>query len=228
MTEPILVATHLGRTFTRRHTEPVIVVREAPLQIGAGEVVCIQGRSGSGKSTLLNILGLLDRPTSGQLSLGGRETAALNDDQVSNLRGSFLGFVFQQFYLFPGKTALGNVAEPLLFGTTEERQERHDRAAQLLEKVGLAHRMHEKPNVLSGGEQQRVAIARALARRPKVILADEPTGALDTQTGEQVMELLVSMVRHDGTSLVLVTHDNEIAARADRILRIHDGVLESA
>ncbi|MCO5215269.1 MAG: ABC transporter ATP-binding protein [Thermomicrobiales bacterium] len=227
MSACIVEASGLSRTFERRGSEPVTVLREATLEVMAGEIVCIQGRSGSGKSTLLNILGLLDRSTSGRLKIGDQDVAGMSDDRLSALRGTYLGFVFQQFYLVVGKTARENVAEPLLFGTDPERRGRHRRAEHLLQLVGLEHRTHEKPNILSGGEQQRVAIARALARGPKLLLADEPTGALDTQTGDQVMDLLVSLVRQEGTSLVLVTHDDEIAARADRRFRIHDGTLVS-
>lgn len=228
MSESVLNAQGLSRTFTRRNSEPVTVLQEASLTVEAGEIVCIQGRSGSGKSTLLNILGLLDRPTAGRLQIGDQTIAELNDDQLSALRGEYLGFVFQQFYLVAGKSARENVAEPLLFGTASERRERNSRAEYLLQLVGLHHRVHAKPSVLSGGEQQRVAIARALARRPRLLLADEPTGALDIQTGDQVMDLLVALVRQEGTALVLVTHDDEVAARADRRLRIHDGMLVSS
>jgi putative ABC transport system ATP-binding protein len=204
----------------------VNVLRDVELMIGVGEVISIVGRSGSGKSTLLNILGLLDQPTSGSCLLDGIETRGLNDRDRARRRATFIGFIFQQFFLLDRRTALENVAEPLLYGTLNGVRNRMVRAAVLLEQVGLADRGHSMPHLLSGGEQQRVAIARALARNPRLILADEPTGALDLATGRLVLDLLLDLVRMQGTSMILVTHEPDVAARADRTLTIVEGRLE--
>jgi putative ABC transport system ATP-binding protein len=196
------------------------------LSVERGEVVAIVGRSGSGKSTLLNLLGLLDQPTGGSYRCDGVETGTMSDGRRSQLRGEFFGFVFQQFHLLDRRTALENVAEPLLFARRADLAARRHRAAALLEQVGLSERMHSMPHLLSGGEQQRVAIARALVRRPRVVLADEPTGALDEATGERVLDLLLDLVRLDNVSLILVTHERAVADRADHVLTLTDGRLE--
>ncbi len=199
----------------------VEVLTGIDLTIRAGEFVALQGTSGSGKSTLLHLLGLLDTPTSGTYRLLGRDVSGLSDEEASALRGSALGFVFQSFYLVPYATALENVMLPGLY-TDRPEAELRQRARALLAQVGLADRMDFKPANLSGGQQQRVAMARALLNAPRVILADEPTGQLDSATSAEIMRLFAS-VNAGGTTIVLVTHDEQVAARAQRIIRIVDG-----
>lgn len=215
------------KSFTLPTGDRLDILRGIDLTIEPGEVTAIVGRSGSGKSTLLNVLGMLDTPTSGTYICDGADVARMRDNRRSRFRGEFLGFIFQQFHLLDRRTALENVAEPLLFASRKELAGRFDRAADVLEKVGLKDRAHSMPHLLSGGEQQRVAIARALVRNPRVVLADEPTGSLDEATGERVLELLFEMVRQEGAALILVTHDPAVARRADRILTLSDGVLHS-
>ncbi|WP_432510575.1 ABC transporter ATP-binding protein [Kineococcus sp. SYSU DK001] len=195
------------------------------LHVDRGEHVAVVGRSGSGKSTLLNIIGLLDAPTSGRYLLDGEPVQARSNRRTAKLRGQTFGFVFQQFNLLPGRTATENVANPLLYGSSREFLHRRKIARQMLERVGLGHRLDTMPEKLSGGEQQRVALARSLVRRPRVLLADEPTGALDVDTGSAVMDVLEELVRDDGTTLVTITHDLSVAARADRQFRLDHGVL---
>jgi putative ABC transport system ATP-binding protein len=202
------------------------VLRHVNLTVLPGEVVAIMGRSGSGKSTLLHLLGLLEKPTAGTYVLNGQETAHLTDAQAAALRGATIGFIFQQFHLMERRTALENVAEPLLYASGRALTQRKTRAAELLALVGLTERAHAMPSALSGGEQQRVAIARALVRQPRLVLADEPTGALDARTGEMVLDLLLGLVRSSGVTLLLVTHDQAIARRADRVLMLVNGCLE--
>lgn len=221
----LLELQRISKSFVLPSGESLDILRDLDLTIQAGEMTAIVGRSGSGKSTLLNTLGMLDRPTSGTYLCAGKDVAILSDSQVSFMRGSFLGFIFQQFYLMDRRTALENVAEPFLYGKAGGIGERRARATALLEKVGLADRATSMPHLLSGGEQQRVAIARALARRPSVVLADEPTGSLDATTGELVLDLLLDLVRREGVTLILVTHDLAIAGRADRVLTLRDGKL---
>ncbi len=201
------------------------ILRGVDLTVAAGEILAIVGRSGSGKTTLLNLLGLLDTPSSGTIRIEGKDAGMMSDAQRARLRGEVLGFIFQQFHLLDRRTALENVAEPLLLGSRQEIRERMERAMALLEQVGLADRAHSMPHLLSGGEQQRVAIARALVRNPRVILADEPTGSLDETTGESILDLLFGLVRSRGVALVTVTHDRAIASRADRILTLAGGIL---
>jgi len=194
-------------------------------QIQRGDVVAIMGPSGSGKSTLMNLLGCLDRPSSGDYDLDGESVGALNDDQLASIRNRKVGFVFQSFNLLSRLTAIGNVELPLRYaGLTGERRER---SIQALESVGLGNRMHHKPFELSGGQQQRVAIARALINNPAMILADEPTGNLDSKVGKEIMNLLLSLNKDHGTTLILVTHDPIIASQAHRIIRLQDGLLEN-
>ncbi|RLP77780.1 ABC transporter ATP-binding protein [Mycetocola tolaasinivorans] len=203
------------------------ILHDVRLTVNAGERVSIVGRSGSGKSTLLNILGLLDTPTSGELLFDGTDVSQLSQRRRDRLRGDNVGFVFQQFNLLDGRTALENVVMPLMYATGREFWMRNRIAAEMLERVGLGHRINSMPSSLSGGEQQRVAIARALVRRPRLILADEPTGALDLETGHTVMALMDEIVREDGAALVTITHDPAIAERGDRHYRLEKGVLYS-
>lgn len=195
------------------------------LTVDAGEHVSIVGRSGSGKSTLLNVLGLLDDPTSGEYLLDGRPTDRLRGRRRARLRGECFGFVFQQFNLLPRRTAAENVAAPMLYARGRDFLTRRRAALEVLDRVGLADRAGQVPERLSGGEQQRVAIARALVRRPRVVLADEPTGALDVETGRAVMALLAEATAAQGAALITITHDPAVAALADRQLRLEGGRL---
>ena len=192
--------------------------------IDRGDVVSIMGPSGSGKSTLMNLLGCLDRPTSGEYFLDGEAVAALSDDQLADIRNRKVGFVFQKFMLLPRLTALGNVELPLRYASIN--QGIRVRAQAALEAVGLADRMQHRPNELSGGQQQRVAIARALVNNPAIIMADEPTGNLDSKSGHEIMELILKMNQESGTTLIIVTHDPEISRFSKRILHLRDGKLE--
>lgn len=203
---------------------PVQALREVSLQIAAGEYLAIRGPSGCGKSTLLHILGCVDTPSSGTLLFEGREVGALSDADRSALRLLSIGFVFQRFFLLPMLTAAENVEVPQAEAGVA-RAERRRRTAELLDYVGLGHRRDHRPSQLSGGEAQRVAIARALANRPRLLLADEPTGELDRATGDQIAGLL-DRVQRDGTAVVVVTHDPAIAARAGRTLLMRDGQIE--
>jgi putative ABC transport system ATP-binding protein len=201
----------------------VHAVREVDLALAAGESVAIVGPSGSGKTTLLQLLGALDRPTAGELRFEGRDIASLGDRELSELRLDVLGFVFQQFNLIPTLTAAQNV-ELALAPTSSSRTDRRERVLRLLESVGLAERADHVPGRLSGGEQQRVAIARALANDPHVLLADEPTGNLDSATGSEIMDLLLSLSGDEKRrTVVIVTHDAEVAGRAERVVRMRDG-----
>jgi putative ABC transport system ATP-binding protein len=196
------------------------------LKIARGEIVAIMGPSGSGKSTLMNIIGCLDRPSSGEYILDDEPVARLNDDQLATIRNHKVGFVFQSFNLLNRATALANVELPIRYsGIIHGRREK---ARAALEAVGLTDRVHHRPSELSGGQQQRVAIARALVNDPAIILADEPTGNLDTKSGQEIMELLLNLNRDHGTTLIIVTHASDIAAHSQRIIRIRDGVVEEA
>ncbi|HWR57052.1 MAG TPA: ABC transporter ATP-binding protein [Negativicutes bacterium] len=193
------------------------------LQIRAGEFTAIMGPSGSGKSTLMNILGCLDRPTSGSYLLDGQEAAGLSDDELAVTRNKKIGFVFQTFNLLPRINALENVALPLIYGGVQ-KSERRERAVEALNAVGLGQRLHHLPNELSGGQRQRVAIARALVNEPTILMADEPTGALDTKSGEEVMEIFQKL-NADGRTIILVTHEPEIAEYAKRVILVRDGLI---
>ncbi|WP_439591495.1 ABC transporter ATP-binding protein [Microbacterium sp.] len=201
------------------------ILRGIDLEVAAGDHVSIVGRSGSGKSTLLNILGMLDAPSSGSVSFRGDLVQKMGPAKLDRLRGRNVGFVFQQFNLLAGRSALENVAMPLSYAKGREYWSRNRTAAEMLDRVGLAHRIDSPPEQLSGGEQQRVAIARALVRRPALILADEPTGALDVETGGAVMTLLDDIASEADAALVTITHDAHVAARARRHYRLDDGVL---
>ncbi|MGB3873517.1 MAG: ABC transporter ATP-binding protein [Stenotrophomonas sp.] len=204
--------------------QTVRALADVNLGIDAGEFVAITGQSGSGKSSLLNILGCLDHPTSGHYLVEGRDVATLDDEASSDIRNRRIGFVFQSFHLLPRLTVRENVLLPLRFHR-QPPAEAHARADALLERVGLADRRNHRPNELSGGQMQRAAIARALLLRPALLLADEPTGNLDSKSAADVLAL-IDEVHHDGQTVVLVTHDNDIAARAPRRVRLHDGRIE--
>ena len=203
----------------------VHALSEVDLCVTTGEYVAIMGPSGSGKSTLLNILGCLDVPTSGSYALGNALVSEMDDDDLARIRNQEIGFVFQTFNLLPRANALGNVELPLIYSGLPMRQ-RRERAARALDSVGLAERIEHRPNELSGGQRQRVAIARALVNEPSIILADEPTGALDSRTGDEIMDLF-DQVHAAGNTILLVTHEEHLARRSRRIVRFRDGRIES-
>lgn len=225
MSDWVVDAQDVTKVFTMGEVE-VHALRGLSLQIGAGEVVSIMGPSGSGKSTLMNILGCLDRPTGGDYYLDAESVAELNDDQLADIRNRKVGFVFQSFNLLPRATALANVELPLRYSRSAKN--RRQRAREALDAVGLSDRMTHRPNELSGGQQQRVAMARAIVNEPSIIMADEPTGNLDTSSGEAIMDLLLNLNKDHGVTLIIVTHDPEIADLTQRVVRILDGkVVES-
>ena len=204
----------------------VQALRGVSFTIQRGEVIAIMGPSGSGKSTLMNTLGCLDRPTSGEYILDGEPVASLNDDQLADIRNRKVGFVFQSFNLLSRQTAITNVELPLRYsGTTDGRRER---AMEALKAVGLEDRMTHRPTELSGGQQQRVAIARAIVNNPAIIMADEPTGNLDSKVGKEIMSLLLNLNQERGTTLIIITHDPTIAEQTQRVIRLRDGLLEGA
>ena len=209
----------------RNGDQELQVLKNINLQVEEGEFLAIMGPSGSGKSTLMNIIGMLDRPSSGTYHLDGKEVARLGEKKSAKVRNQEIGFVFQQFFLLSKLNALQNVELPLIYAGVSQSK-RKALAEQYLEKVELETRMHHLPSELSGGQKQRVAIARALVNRPSIILADEPTGALDTKTGEQIMELLTELNK-EGKTIIMVTHEPEIAAYAKRQIVIRDGVIYS-
>ena len=221
---PIIKLVDICKTYQMGSVESP-VLQGVSLDIFPGEYVCIMGPSGCGKSTLLNTLGCLDQPTSGDYFLGGRNVAHLDDDELSAVRSSNLGFIFQSYNLIQQLTVLENIAVPLYYrGATDK--EMREKAEFLAGQVGLSHRLQHKPNELSGGQQQRVAIARALSNDPLVILADEATGNLDSKSGEEILQIFDDLNR-DGKTLVFVTHDERMVKRCKRIVRLRDGILES-
>ena len=226
MSEPAVEAIDVTRSYELEGGVVVNALRGVSLRIDTGEYAAIIGPSGSGKSTLMHLLGCLDRPTTGALRIAGTDVSSLDDTQLAQLRNETIGFVFQSFQLLPRISATANVAMPLVYRGTS-RAERIERARTALESVGLGHRLDHRPTQLSGGEQQRVAIARALVSQPTLLLADEPTGNLDTQSGVDVMQLLERLNTDHGVAVILVTHDHEVAARARRRIRIRDGLIES-
>ncbi len=223
MEDWVITAENLTKVYKMGEVE-VHALRGVSLKIKRGEVVAIMGPSGSGKSTMMNILGCLDRPTGGEYVLDGEVVQSLNDDQLADIRNRKVGFVFQSFNLLSRQTSLSNVELPLRYaGMTSGRK---DRARASLEAVGLGDRMLHRPTELSGGQQQRVAIARALVNSPAIIMADEPTGNLDSKVGQEIMDLLLGLNRDQGTTLILVTHDPKIGAQAQRTIRLIDGLVE--
>jgi putative ABC transport system ATP-binding protein len=223
MSEWVVDARDITKTYRMGEID-VHALRGVDIQIARSEVVSIMGPSGSGKSTLMNMLGCLDRPTGGDYLLDGESVAEMNDDQLSSIRNRKVGFVFQSFNLLTRQTALSNVTLPMRYAGADQKK-MVEKATAALEKVGLGDRLHHKPMELSGGQQQRVAIARALVNDPAIILADEPTGALDSRSGEEIMELLLNMNREFGTTLIFVTHDPRIGEMTDRIVEIKDGLI---
>ena len=213
------------RTVQLLDAPPLTILSGVDLDVAVGDRVSIVGRSGSGKSTLLNLLGLLDNPTSGDLEFDGRPVRSFSSAERDRVRGRDVGFIFQQFNLLQGRTALENVMTPLLYAQGKQFWQRARIATEMLDRVGLGHRLSAMPDKLSGGEQQRVAIARSLVRGPRLILADEPTGALDLETGADVMALLDEVATGSGAALITITHDPAIAALATRHLRLDHGVL---
>ena len=227
MPEPLLRVVDLRRSYALGDVT-VHALRGVTLAIDKGSMIAIVGASGSGKSTLMNILGLLDRPSSGQYYLDGQDVSGFDRDRRAELRNHKIGFVFQNFSLLPRTTALENVELPLLYnGRGSRPKQRHDKAMELLRTVGLAERAHHAPNQLSGGQQQRVAIARALVNDPELILADEPTGNLDSRTSVEIMEILQRLNREHGLTVLLITHEHDIAGYASRVVTVRDGRLRS-
>ena len=224
MTEYIVETIGLWKTYISGG-RPIDVLKGVNLQVEPGEFMAIMGPSGSGKSTLLNMIGALDRPTSGEVFINGVDISKLNDNQVADLRNREIGFIFQFFNLIPRMDAQGNVELPMAIAG-RSRNERHDRAKELLKLVGLADRADHKPSQLSGGEQQRVAIARALANEPNILLADELTGNLDSRTGTEIMHLLRELNEEEGKTFILITHDPTVGQQTDRLVSFKDGIIE--
>jgi putative ABC transport system ATP-binding protein len=227
MPGPLVDAEDLTKVY-RMGDEEVRALDGVTIRIDAGELVAIVGQSGSGKSTLMNLLGCLDTPTSGAYRLAGTPVESLRDDELADVRNRHIGFVFQSFHLLPRQTALENVMLPLVYrrGDGVALAERRRRAREALVRVGLSERMTHKPNELSGGQRQRVAIARALVAEPSILLADEPTGNLDSKTSEEILSLLVELQRVHGRTVIIVTHERDVAARCDRTIALKDGKVQ--
>ncbi|WP_144662387.1 ABC transporter ATP-binding protein [Paenarthrobacter nicotinovorans] len=223
--ETLVSLRSVTRSVTLPDEQQLHILRGIDLEVLSGDHTAIVGRSGCGKSTLLNLLGLLDVPTSGELDFMDQPAQRLSSNARARLRGSTVGFVFQQFNLLPGRSAVDNVITPLFYAQGREFRRRRELAMDMLDRVGLSARANTMPNMLSGGEQQRVAIARALVRRPRLILADEPTGALDVETGQAVMALLDTVATETSAALVTITHDTNVAALARACYRLDSGVL---
>lgn len=224
MADPLIKITDIKRNFVLGN-EIVYVLKGINLEINKGEYVALMGPSGSGKSTLMNLLGCLDTPTSGSYILNGKDVSKMKDDELAEIRNKEIGFVFQTFNLLPRTTALDNVALPMIYAG-HSKTERVARATEVLHQVNLADRMDHQPNQLSGGQRQRVAVARALVNKPSIILADEPTGNLDSKTSVEIMKLFGD-IHAQGNTVILVTHEEDIAAYAHRVIRLRDGVIES-
>jgi ABC-type lipoprotein export system ATPase subunit len=224
---PLIELDNIHKTYNLGEVD-VPVLKGISLTVERGELVALMGVSGSGKSTLMNILGCLDRPTSGRYVLDGDEVSNLSSDERAQVRNRKIGFVFQNFNLLARTSALENVMMPLTYSANAvSEREARDRAAAMLERVGLGPRMHHHPSQLSGGQQQRVAIARSLINNPPLLFADEPTGNLDSRTSEEVLQMFKELNRHDGITIILVTHDLEVAEHANRAIKIRDGLIES-
>ncbi len=224
MANPLINITHLKRDF-QLGDETIYVLKGIDLQINKGEYVALMGPSGSGKSTLMNLLGCLDTPTSGTYILNGNDVSQMIDDDLAEIRNKEIGFVFQTFNLLPRTTALDNVALPMIYAGYS-KSERNERASEVLTQVNLADRMDHQPNQLSGGQRQRVAIARAMVNKPSIILADEPTGNLDSKTSVEIMNLF-NDIHKNGNTVIVVTHEEDIAKYAHRVIRLKDGMIES-
>jgi putative ABC transport system ATP-binding protein len=224
MANPLIKINDIRRNFVLGN-EIVYVLKGINLEINKGEYVALMGPSGSGKSTLMNLLGCLDTPTSGRYVLNGKDVSQMRDDELAGIRNKEIGFVFQTFNLLPRTTALDNVALPMIYAG-HSKSERVIRATEVLKQVNLADRMDHQPNQLSGGQRQRVAIARALVNKPSIILADEPTGNLDSKTSVEIMKLFGD-IHAQGNTVILVTHEEDIAAYAHRVIRLRDGLIES-
>ncbi len=223
MNDYVVDANNLTKVFSMGDVE-VHALRGLSIQIKRGEVISIMGPSGSGKSTLMNILGCLDRPTSGEYYLDGESITSLKDEKLAEIRNRKVGFVFQNFNLLPRSTALTNVELPLRYSPPNGRK-RRKLAEEALAEVGLGNRVNHRPNELSGGQQQRVAIARALVNDPAIVMADEPTGNLDSKSGDEIMELLLKLNQERGTTLIIVTHDTDIAEQTQRVIHVRDGMI---